>query len=340
MKVMVTGGTGFVGAHTVRGLVDAGHDIRLLVRRPDLLDTVLKPLGVEGVEHVVGDATDPVALNDALKGCDAVVHAAAVVAIERQRASEVLATNERATRVVLGAALGRALDPIVYVSSVSALAPSAARRLGPDCDVATPAGAYARSKSAAERYARGLQADGVPVVITYPAMVLGPPAGSRRVGSAADVLVSMLKSGWAIVTDGVWSIVDVRDVARVHVAAMHGGLGPRRYTAGGHFVRYREVVDMIERLTGRRFRQVSMPSGPLRIAATIGDVVNRVAPVLPFVSQEAIATLLDAVPVDDARTVDDLGVSFRDPAETIAATLRGLYESGEVAAKHLGALAS
>ncbi len=174
---------------------------------------------------------------------------------------------------------------------------------------------------------------------TYPAMVLGPPAGARRVGSAGDVLVSMLKSGFAILTDGVWSIVDVRDVARVHAAAMRAGLGPRRYTAGGHFVRYREVVDMIERLTGRRFRRVSVPSGPLRLAATFGDVVNRVAPVMPFVSKEAIASLLDAVPVDDTHTLDELAVNFRDPAETIAATLRGLSEGGEVEAKHLGTLA-
>jgi nucleoside-diphosphate-sugar epimerase len=340
MKVMVTGGTGFIGAHTVRALVDAGHDVRLLVRRPELLDTVLKPLGVEGVDHVVGDATDPAAVNDALDGCGAVVHAAAVVAIERQRAAEVLATNERATRVVLGAAHERRLDPMVYVSSVSALAPTSAGRLSPDSDVATATGAYGRSKSEAERYARGLQADGAPIVITYPAMVLGPPAGSRRVGSGGDVLASMLKSGFALVTDGVWSIVDVRDVAHVHVAATRAGLGPRRYTAGGHFVRYREVVDMIEGLTGRRFRRLGVPSGPLRIAATFGDIVNRVAPVLPFLSQEAIASLLDAVPVDDTRTLDDLAVTFRDPAATIAATLRGLYDNGEVGAKHLGTLAS
>src|SRR4051812_2899003 len=340
VKIMVTGGTGFIGGHTVRALVDAGHDLRLLVRRPELLDTVLKPLGVSDVAHVVGDATDPAAVREAIDGCEAVVHAAAVVAIEQQRAAEVLATNARATRVVLGAACEAGLDPIVYVSSVSALAPTSARNFSPDSDIATPSGAYARSKSEAEQYARGLQADGVPVVITYPAMVLGPPAGARRLGSGGDVLATMLKSGFAIVTDGSWLIVDVRDVARVHAAVLREGLGPRRYTAGGHFVSYREVVHMVERLTGRRFKRVSVPSGPLRLAATIGDAVNRVLPVLPFISTEAISTLLDAVPVDDTRTLHDLPVTFRDPSETIAATLRGLYETGEVEAKHLGALAS
>ena len=58
MKVLVTGGTGFVGSHSVKAMSDAGHDLRLLVRAPGPLAPALEPLGVRDVEHVVGDATD------------------------------------------------------------------------------------------------------------------------------------------------------------------------------------------------------------------------------------------------------------------------------------------
>ena len=58
MKVLVTGGTGFVGAHTVKALVDAGHDVRLLVRSTARIDENVKPLGVDSVDHVLGDMTD------------------------------------------------------------------------------------------------------------------------------------------------------------------------------------------------------------------------------------------------------------------------------------------
>ena len=78
MKVLVTGGTGFVGSHSVRAIIDAGHDLRLLVRVPARLAPALEPLGVRDVEHVVGDATDARSVRRAIDGCDAVLHAAAV----------------------------------------------------------------------------------------------------------------------------------------------------------------------------------------------------------------------------------------------------------------------
>src|SRR5829696_5801645 len=104
MKVLVTGGTGFVGSHTVKAIVDAGHDLRLLVRSPDRLASALEPLGVRDVDHVVGDATDAESVRRAMDGCDAVVHAAAVFSYDAREAREMRRVNARATEVVLGAA--------------------------------------------------------------------------------------------------------------------------------------------------------------------------------------------------------------------------------------------
>jgi len=70
MRVLVTGGSGFVGSHSVKALVEHGHDVRLLVRSPG------KAPG--DVAHVVGDVTDRDAVHRALEGCDAVLHAANV----------------------------------------------------------------------------------------------------------------------------------------------------------------------------------------------------------------------------------------------------------------------
>jgi nucleoside-diphosphate-sugar epimerase len=338
MKIMVTGGTGFVGAHTVRALHDAGHDVRLLVRDPRLIEKVLHPLGVLDVEHVTGDATDAESVSRALDGCDAVVHAAAVVAIQRARAEEVLSTNARAAAEVLGAAHRAGLDPIVHVSSVSALSTEGGRQR-PDSPIASAANAYARSKAESERYARRLQAEGAPVVITYPAMVLGPPAGSRRTADAGNFLIETLKRGAAIATDGAWSVVDARDVAAVHTAAMQPGRGPRRFTAGGEFVAYRDVLDVLERLTGRRLRRLSIPTPPLRVLANVAEVIGRAVPLPSWLTREALTSVVDAVPVDDSRTTAELGVEFRPAEATLAATVRGLYDAGELTAAQVGALA-
>jgi dihydroflavonol-4-reductase len=339
VRVMVTGGTGFIGAHTVRALLDAGHEVRLLVRDPVLFETVLQPLGIGDVDHIVGDALDAEIVTRALEGCDAAVHAAAVVTIDQRRAGQVTATNLAATKCVLDGARRAGLDPIVYVSSVSALAPSDGA-IRPDSPVATPQGAYARSKAAAERYARWLQAEGVPVAITYPAMVLGPPAGTRRSADAGDFFVTVLKHGTAVAMPGAWSVVDVRDVAAVHAALVQPGAGPRRYCAGGHFLEYRRALTLIEHITGRRLRRIDVPVAPLRLLARAAEAIARVVPLSTYLTPEALSSVVDAVPVDDSRTTTDLGVRFRDPEETLAATIRGLYEAGELSAGQVGTLAA
>jgi dihydroflavonol-4-reductase len=339
VRVMVTGGTGFIGAHTVRALLDAGHEVRLLVRDPVLLETVLQPLGVDDVDHVVGDALDADTVSRVLVGCDAAVHAAAVVTIDQRRAEQVTATNLAATECVLDGARRAGLDPIVYVSSVSALAPSDGA-IRPDGAVATPQGAYARSKAAAERYARDLQGEGVPVAITYPAMVLGPPAGSRRSADAGDFFVTVLRHGAAVAMRGAWSVVDVRDVAAVHAALVRPGAGPRRYSVGGHFLEYRDALTLIEQITGRRLRRIDVPVAPLRVLAWVAEVIGRVVPLSTYLTPEALSSVVDAVPVDDSRTITELGVRFRDPEVTLAATIRGLYEAGELSAGQVGTLAA
>src|SRR5687767_2259760 len=149
MKVLVTGGTGFVGSHSVKAIAAAGQDLTLLVRSPDRLAPALAPLGVRDAEHVVGDATDEEAVRRAMDGCDAVVHAAAIFSYDARDARAMQRVNERATEVVLGAARVGGLNPIVYVSSYVALLPPAGVLDG-DSPVGQPRGVYARSKAETE----------------------------------------------------------------------------------------------------------------------------------------------------------------------------------------------
>lgn len=119
MRVLVTGGTGFVGCHTVAALVGHGHQVRLLVRDPGRIAPALGPLGITEVDAVVGDVTDPAAVEQAMAGCQAVVHAAAVYSLDPRRAALMARTNPVGTDIVLGAAQRQGLDPIIYVSSAA-----------------------------------------------------------------------------------------------------------------------------------------------------------------------------------------------------------------------------
>ncbi|HEX8855556.1 MAG TPA: NAD-dependent epimerase/dehydratase family protein, partial [Thermoleophilaceae bacterium] len=112
----MTGATGYVGSHAIAALRGAGHRIRVLARSPDRLPDALAPLGVDQVETVTGDVTDPAVVEGALEGADAVLHAASVFSMDARKADEMRSVNVRGADIVLGAAHRLGLDPIVYVS--------------------------------------------------------------------------------------------------------------------------------------------------------------------------------------------------------------------------------
>lgn len=222
---------------------------------------------------------------------------------------------------MLTQAVALGLDPVVHVSSYSALFPSADPVLGPDSPTTVdPRSAYGRTKAAADRYARALQATGAPVVLTYPSTVLGPPAGTRR-GIAAIGWDPLLRFGASITFDGGMAMVDVRDVAAVHVAVMEPGRGPRRYLCGGRMVGFDEILDLLAEASGRRIRRVRVPNRLLLGIGRASDLVARVVPIAPLLSYEAAWLLTSRTPTDDSRTHEELGVQWRPTAETIAAAV-------------------
>lgn len=121
MRVLITGGTGFVGGWTAKAIADAGHRVRFLVRNPAGLYSSVERLGVDVSDYVVGDITDADSVREALRGCDAVIHAAAVVATDPRQTAQMLATNSAGAHIVLGGAVELGLDPIIHVSSFTAL---------------------------------------------------------------------------------------------------------------------------------------------------------------------------------------------------------------------------
>ena len=121
LRVAVTGATGLTGSHTVRALLNAGHEVRAFVRDPQKAQ---KHFGTHqgALELVQGDITDPATVTPALHGCDAVIHCAAVVAAGRGESAErLLETNVSGVRNVIGRAVELGIRRIVHVSSLATL---------------------------------------------------------------------------------------------------------------------------------------------------------------------------------------------------------------------------
>ncbi len=328
MKVLVTGGTGFIGSHSVAALLSQGHQVRLLVRSRDRVARSLSPLGVADVESVLGDVTAPRSVEEAMAGCDAVLHAAAIYSFDARAASRIHQTNVRGAEIVLGAAVRAGLDPIVHVSSCVALLPPEGKVLTPYSPVKRPRCAYSRSKAQSERVARRYQDQGAPVVITYPGAVIGPH--DPYLGDSNRSIVEFVNSGVAMRGGSPW--VDVRDVAKVHAAVMEPGRGPRRYMITGHFIALKDLTAMLHEITGRHGRIVAMPAGAARAVGRVADLVQHIVPGrLPLNSEAMWITALQPH-YDDSRTISELGITPRDLRVTVEDTVRWLADHGHIAA--------
>ncbi|MDQ2721996.1 MAG: NAD-dependent epimerase/dehydratase family protein [Actinomycetota bacterium] len=321
MRIAVTGATGYIGAHSAKALLAAGHQLRLLIHPAEHPEKSLGALDIRPTDYaaVVGDVRDSAVVAALLTGCDAVLHAAGIVGVDDRREALMWQVNTQATATLLTRAVGLGLDPIVHVASYSALFPCPDPVIGPDSPTADGRSAYGRTKSAADRIARALQAGGAPVVITYPSSVIGPAAGTQR-GITATGWAGMLRYGVAPVFDGGMAMIDVRDVADVHAAVMRPGQGPRRYVCGGVMVPFATLVDLLEEGNGRRIRRLPVSKGAMKALGRACDLAAKVLPVSPGISYEAVWLLTTATPTDDSRTLTELGLSWRPVRQALLDT--------------------
>jgi nucleoside-diphosphate-sugar epimerase len=335
--VVVTGGTGYVGSHAIAALAAAGHRIRVLARSPDRVGAALRPLGVDGVETMGGDVTDPAAVERVLEGADAVLHAASVFSMDARKADEMRSVNVRGTDLVLGTAQRLGLDPIVYVSSeLALLPPDEGEVLTPDSPVKQTSWPYCRSKADSELVARRYQHEGAPVVSVLPAALWGPhdPHFGEGVTRAANVL----RHRYPIVMRGGMHIADVRDVAAVLAAAMTPGRGPRSYMVAGHYISLPDLIRTLADLTGRRIRFAILPAWFLAGFGRGADVVQRrVKTRLPW-DAEGIWVMNCAARCDDSKTRSDLAFEPRPLRDTLADTIRWLVEVGRLTPSEAGRL--
>jgi dihydroflavonol-4-reductase len=336
VKVLVTGATGFTGSHTVRALVAAGHDVRLFARDPDKVRLVFEPHGVVPNDVVVGDMTDPDAVQRALAGCDGVVHTAALVELRRSAARRVEDSNVRGVELIIGGAARRGLASIVHVSSLGVFFVPGGPPLSPELPIAPGTTAYARSKARGEEYVRRLQEQGAPISISYPAAIVGPD--DPGMSAANQGIYSSLRDA-ALLTSSGLQVVDVRDLAALHVKLLDLALPGARYPAAAEMCSWAEIYALLVELTGNRVRRLRVPGRLLRAAGSVGDVVKLVHDFNFPLTRDAMEFTTLWPGADAARTTRELGVSFRDVAETFRDTVSWMYGAGHLTHAQVGKLA-
>jgi nucleoside-diphosphate-sugar epimerase len=179
-----------------------------------------------------------------------------------------------------------------------------------------------------------MQRDGAPVVITHPGMVWGPH--DPHLGESALFVRDILRGLIPVTSAGGPNVVDVRDVAAVHAAAMEPGRGARRYIATGEYVPFPRLFAILRSITGRRLIAPRVPQVAVTVSAAGADALQRVLPFRLPLNSQAPWLARHAVPGDDTVTRKELGVTFRPPEEAIADTVRWLRDAGHISARQAG----
>ena len=337
MKILITGGSGFVGSHSAAALAQAGQQLRFLARQPDKLRQQLQALGVDASDIVQADMQDRAALSRALQGCDAVLHAAAAVQLDPRLAQATLAANLLGTQSVLGAACEAGLQRMVYVSSLSCLFRPGLRQIDENTPLAEARNPYTQSKTAAERWVRTLQEQGAPVQITYPAVVVGPQAPGQSLSNSS---LATFASRLLPITRTGFQFVDVRDVAAIHAALLTQNLAstsvPARFILGGHYLPWEELRAALQQATGRQPPALPLPAPLLRATGWAADALQRIHPFNSPLSGEAVGFMTSWVPAESGRVLAHTGLAWRPVQSTLQDTLGWMTDTGQISKRAAG----
>lgn len=321
-KVLVTGGCGFVGRHLVDRLVARGDEVRVIdvCEHPDLSPAA---------EYRNASILDQAAVESALEGVERLYHIAGIAHLWTRNRAHFDEINRRGTETVIGAAVRKGTPRIVHCSTESILLPKRVNGHAISEDhvlsLKDLPGPYTRSKYLGEQAALQAARAGADLVVVNPTVPVG--AGDGNMTPPAEMLALFLKGGTPFFLDFTMNLVDVRDVADGIMLGGDNGRAGERYILGGENIRLRDVLALVEQVSGRKMPQRTIP-GPVALAAGVcGDLVSRVTRKRPAATREGVLLALRSAPFDSSKARRELGYRPRPIEQALREELEWLIES-------------
>ncbi|MEX1043041.1 MAG: NAD-dependent epimerase/dehydratase family protein [Acidimicrobiia bacterium] len=302
MTVLVTGGSGVVGASLIRHLIERGMAVSAL-SRTSASDVILRNVGAAPVR---GDVTDPATLRSAVAGVELVYHVAGVNTMCPVDPSELYRVNVDGSRNVVAAAEDAGVRRIVYTSSAAAIGEPA----GTVGTESTPhrgsyLSHYERSKHLAEE-AVFAAADHVEVVAVNPSSVQGP---GRATGTGALIL-DLLRDRLPALVDSRLSIVDIDDCSRGHILAAEKGVPGERYVLNSFTMTMRDAVGILDRVVEGSLSVRWVPGWVASIGVLGVEGLARLRKRKPAFCREMVRTLRHGHAYDGSKATRELGLEY------------------------------
>ncbi len=310
--VLVTGASGFIGSHLTEQLLEKGHEVRTIVRRPETLGRYSFSKH-PNFRAFTGDLLDPATFQAACEGVEQVYHLAGIISTKNGERRKLFDMNVKGTVNLFGTLKRTKPGKIVYLASIFALAQGEKTRPATEESFYNLEGVrvdYFDSKRAAQLEVEKFEMDGLPVTYVYPGFCYGP--GDIYVSSSVFIL-SFLRGELPVLMEGGQNVLDVRDCAKGLILGMEKGRVGQKYLIGDHNITFKELADTLARVTGKKAPGVVLPRF---VTVGLGTVAERLMPKFPLNRQSAEAASHYWY-YDTGKARSELGYTGRPLEETL-----------------------
>lgn len=304
VKAFLTGGTGFIGSHVARSLLQEGYEVKALVRPNSRVDN-LQDLDIE---IVTGYLNSP-DLSQKMGGCQVLFHVAAHYSLWQGDRDKLYQSNVLGTRNVLTAARKGGIERSVYTSSVAAIGVGKPGTIADETyqsPVEKLVGDYKKSKYWGEQEAMKAVNQGQDIVIVNPTSPLGPR--DIKPTPTGEIIIRFLARKMPVYVNTGLNFIDVRDVAQGHLLALEKGRKGDRYILGHQNLTLKELLDQLEAITGLKAPETTVP---LWLPLTVAWIDEKILAPLgkkPSVPLDGVKMSAQTMYYNSSKAVKELGL--------------------------------
>lgn len=324
MSILLTGAGGFIGGYVLKFLLNAGYDTNILVRDRSKLSNT----GNTKLKVFTGSITDIETVNESIKGCDIVIHLAALVRSSVQNPNDFFETNVQGTLNLLKASEKNRIKKFIFVSSLSAFDTIKQPIINEESLIKPKKyfSEYAESKAKAEELVLEYSKSGFSFIILYPTRVFG--IGPLTDANGATKAISLYaKNKFPFVIDGgkqfsSWAFAE--DVAMGIVNAVNNSVFNEKYILGGENKTLSDVYDLADRVSGKKHFRINLKN---RVALSLASVIEFQSKLFnkkPLVTREWLRYVMESQKVSSEKAIAQLNYQITPIENALEKTIRWL----------------
>jgi len=317
-KILITGGTGFVGSYIIRYLVQQGYDNVYCLKR-NTSKTELIASVIDRIYCVEGDVLDIPSLENAIEQVDIVIHCAAMVSFKANDRANMMKVNIEGTANIVNVCNSKNIEKLVHISSIAAIGRSQSGKMmseKTDWTDSSHNSDYSISKYLSEMEVWRGYAEGLHVAIINPSLIMG--AGFWDIGTGE--LFKKVYSGLPVYPTGTNGFVDVRDVAKMAILLMKRNISGERFICSSENIKHLDSLTMIAKSLGKKPPSIKLSHVLVSIASIGLNLLNLLPGYSSNLTSQSVKNASFDSLYDNSKSIQELSYRYIPINKTINET--------------------